>query len=66
MSARAQQVGEIVMECMDEIARHFRPGVKVTVIVRTPTHPDGSRDMVVTADELPAVIAALKIREVAR
>jgi len=46
-----------------EIAALFKPGVKLTLIARTPTHPDGSRDVVVTDDNVSSVIRALELRE---
>jgi hypothetical protein len=62
MSARIQAVGDHVMDCMDSILAHFKPGAKITVVVRQPDFPDGSRDMVVTTDEIEPVIKALGIR----
>ena len=62
MSARVQAVGALVEECAHAIAAQFKPGAKVTIVVRTPTHPDGSRDMVVTSDDIDAVIGALRTR----
>lgn len=55
----------------DEIAAHLEAiqalftAVKVTLIVRDPTHPDGSRDLVMTDDHLGHAIRALEIRRAA-
>lgn len=57
---------EVIAKARDEIASHmdaivalFKPGVKITVLVRTPSHPDGSRDMVMTDDIIDEAVAAL-------
>ena len=56
-------VQERVADHMDEIHRYFKPGVRVTVIVRTPDFPD--RDCLMTADDIPELIALLQRRELA-
>lgn len=45
---------------MDEIVALFKPGVKITVVVRTPGFPD--RDMLMTDDDLAEVRAMIERR----
>lgn len=52
----AQQVGGY----MDRIMKLFKPGAKVTVIVRSPGYP--ARDFIMSDDELEKVIAACRRR----
>lgn len=61
-----EATGEYVMDCMDGILARFKPGAKITVVVRQPDFLDGSRDMVVTTDEIESVINALRIRDAAK
>lgn len=65
MSARAsrvQAVGTMIAECAESIAAQFKPSARVTILVRHPSHLDGSRDVVITSDALDEVILALQIR----
>lgn len=55
-----QAVGERVQEHLAEIAKLFRPGVKLTILVRAPFLPDG--DLVVTDDNLVLAEKALARR----
>lgn len=55
------QVQEAVARHMDDIADYFKPGVKITVIVRSPGFPE--RDFVMTTDTLGLAITALRRRE---
>lgn len=50
---------------MDQILALFKPGAKITVLVRRPDHPDGSQDFVMTNDEFGGAIAALEVRRAA-
>jgi hypothetical protein len=59
-----EDVRELVADRMDEISTYFKPGVKVTVIVRCPGFP--SRDFMMTADEIPELEALLKRRHALR
>ena len=52
-----------VADHMNAIHTYFKPGVKVTVIVRTPGFPD--RDFLMTADDIPELIALLQRRQAA-
>ena len=56
-----EAVQQRVADRMDEIHDYFKPGVKVTVIVRTPDFPD--RDFLMTADDIPELVALLQRRE---
>lgn len=59
MSADLRRVHDAISAHLAEIAGLFVPGVKLTLLARSPSHPDGSRDMVVTSDDLIAAIVAL-------
>lgn len=48
---------------MDQIIGCFKPGVKITVIVRTPGFDE--RDFLMTDDELPEVTRAIERRAAA-
>jgi hypothetical protein len=56
--ARAQ---EHVAACMDDILRAFKPGVKITVLVRVPGEP--TRDFLMTSDTIPELRGMLDRRE---
>lgn len=56
---RAQAVADLIADCMDTILGRFKPGAKITVYVRYPEYPDGSRDMVMTSDDPHEAAAAL-------
>lgn len=45
---------------MDDIVGLFKPGAKITVVVRFPGFPD--RDLIMSDDELEEVIAACRRR----
>jgi hypothetical protein len=62
MKPRFEVVRDSIAEHAEEIAQMFKPRVLVTILVRSPAFPDGSRDLVVTADTLPKVLRALEIR----
>ena len=54
--------GEVAYH-MDEILKNFKPGAKITVLVRRPEHEDGSQDFLMTEDDLDKAIAAItKVR----
>lgn len=48
-------------EHCEQIAKWFKPGAKVTILVRNPQVP-GDADVVVSNDDLAAAIAALQRR----
>ena len=62
---QVQEVGEIIADHMDAILKLFRPPVKITVVVRSTSVSDGSRDLIQTNDTLDDVIAALRLRKAA-
>jgi hypothetical protein len=47
---------------LTDIASLFKGDVKLTLVARAPEHPDGSRDVVVTDDDLAAVVGAIELR----
>lgn len=55
-----QRVQEAVADHMDAILGMFKPGCKITVLVRTPDHPD--RDFLMTSDAGSEIIAAVQRR----
>lgn len=63
MSTRLDEVREDVSLHMTEILTNFKPGAKITVLVRRPEHRDGSQDFVLTNDDLGEAIEALTIRK---
>ena len=56
-----EHVREECSEHLDAIAELFKPGVKLTLIARTPDNDDA--DFVLTCDDLPEAIKALKRRQ---
>lgn len=54
------RVGDEIGVHMDEIVGLFKPGAKITVIVRFPGLPD--RDLIMSDDELEEVIVACRRR----
>lgn len=55
--------GEAICEHLSEIKTFFKPGAKVTLLVRRPEKPDGSQDFVLTDDLLDEAVAALLRRK---
>lgn len=54
------RVQNVVGGYMDRIHDLFKAEMKITVVVRSPEHPD--RDFIMSDDELEGVIAALRRR----
>jgi hypothetical protein len=52
----------VIADCMDDIMKCFKPGMKITVLVRAVGYPDGSRDLLMTDDQLPFVVRAIETR----
>lgn len=50
-------------QALERLAGLALPGAKLTLLVRRPEALDGSQDIVITDDDLEAVIAALRIRQ---
>jgi hypothetical protein len=48
---------------LDQIVALFTPGKKLTLLVRDPAFPDGSRNFCLTDDTLPEVLEALQIAQ---
>lgn len=61
MNKKVRFAGEVIETHLLQIEKVFKPGMKLTLVARHPDHPDGSRDMVVSGDDLNLVIAALQI-----
>lgn len=53
-------VQEMVADHMDEITAMFKPGVKITVLVRVPNLPD--RDFMMTNDDHAELIKMIERR----
>lgn len=54
-------VHERIANHAGEVAELFKGPVRVTIVVRDPEHPDGSRDVEVTDDDdTEALIAAIR------
>ena len=45
---------------LEQIAKLFKPGMKITLVVRNPDEPDGEQDTLLTDDTIPEVIRALE------
>ena len=61
MSDNLLRTQEIVGGLLTEASLCFKPGAKLTLLVRNPTVP-GDADFVMTSDTLPDAIAALQLR----
>jgi hypothetical protein len=61
MTDLLQRAAERVQESMDEILANFKPGAKITVLVRTPDKP--TADFCMTSDDLDEVIAMVQRRK---
>tara|TARA_R110002012_G_C11673164_1_gene613298 strand:+ start:9819 stop:10046 length:228 start_codon:yes stop_codon:yes gene_type:complete len=61
MSDLLQRAAERVQDSMDEILANFKPGAKITVLVRTPDKPNA--DFCMTSDDLDEVIAMVQRRK---
>ena len=59
MDERLEAVQRDVGNRMDQILAHFKDGSKITVVVRQPDDPYGTRDFMMTNDELDKVVAGL-------
>lgn len=60
---RVKAAGAVISDHLNEIATLYNREMKLTLLVRDPSAPDGSRDMVLTSDKLTEAIQALSIRE---
>lgn len=59
---KVQSVAEQIGDHMDEILSLFKPGHKITVLVRSPQQPDHSGDLMMTNDTIENAIEALRRR----
>lgn len=62
---KVQNASEIAADHMDAILALFKPGSLITVLVRQPNKPDGSRDFILSNDTLDGAIEALTLRKTA-
>lgn len=56
-------VQDLTSGCMNEIKACFKPGAKITVLVRAPGYPD--RDFCMTDDQPGEIIAMMERRKAA-
>lgn len=61
-NSRMLALQEGIAAHLDKIASMFKPGVQVTCLVRSSAFPDGSRDVIVTSDDLGEVMKAMEIQ----
>lgn len=61
MTTATERVGRIISVCMDDMLAHFKPGAKITVIVRRPGKPEA--DFLMTSDDLPEVAELIDRRK---
>lgn len=59
-----QRAGEMVADLLDEVKKLFKPPMRLTLLVRMPDHPDGSRDFILTDDNLDEASKAILRRKV--
>lgn len=59
LTPRLQELHDEIVEHCEAIARRFTEPVKVTVFVRNPAHPDGSRDILISSDTDEALFPAI-------
>jgi len=60
---KIQAAREFIGARLGQIQEYFTEPVKVTLVVRNPAHPDGSRDFHMGDDDLEVAIAALRALE---
>lgn len=58
---RVKRAQAFVADCMDDILSQFRPGAKITVLIRRPGDPD--QDFCMTSDDLAEVAAMIQRRK---
>lgn len=56
---KVQHLRRVATSYLVEIAEMFNTPVRVTLVVRDPLFPDGSRDLLISDDDTDAVIAAI-------
>ena len=60
MDSKLQRVGEVVSDHMSAILDEFKPGAKITVLVRRPGEPE--QDFMMTSDDPGEAIAMIERR----
>jgi hypothetical protein len=60
---RLEEVQAEVAGHMDSILKNFKQPAEITVLVRQPDFPDGSRDFMMTDDDLDEAIKAIGRRK---
>ena len=61
--AKLEAARERIAGYLLKIEDVFLEPVKVTLVVRNPAYPDGSRDLLLTSDKLPEMRRALDMLE---
>lgn len=61
--AKLRAAGDECSHYLERIAKLFTPKAKITLLVRDPEFPDGSRSFMLTDDTFPEVTEALRIAE---
>ena len=64
--ARVGNVGERIAAHLDAIRCYFKPDTVITLVVRSSSVDDHSRDFILTSDKIPKVIAALQHHQSAK
>lgn len=59
-AARTREVGDAIAQHLAEISMYFKPVMKLSLLAREPDYPDGSRNILVSDDEIDDMIAALE------
>lgn len=57
------EVRGVASRCMDEIIECFKPGAKITLIVRTPGHDEGDFCLSSDSDEGVRAVVARRFKE---
>jgi hypothetical protein len=60
MSLTMQDVKEEINWHLERISHLFKPGAKLTILVRHPHIPDGDADVLLTDDTLTEAVEAIK------
>jgi hypothetical protein len=64
LSPKMERVRDHIAWCLDRVKEAFKPGVKITILVRTPGLPD--RDFAMTDDTWEEAIGMLQRRSEAQ
>lgn len=55
-----QELGDAISEHLAVISTYFKPHMKLSFLARDPNHPDGSRNVLVSNDNLDGIIEAIE------